>query len=96
MRDRGRDARALTDASRDGAGPGPVARSYVAYVVAMPRLGFVISSAVFLFAAFWFLWRRGPLISLLLAASSLGGVYLVFRKVFQVVLPQGSLTVGMF
>ena len=68
----------------------------LAYVVAMPLLGFVVSSALFLLAAFWFLWRRGLLISLALTAASLGGVYVVFRKVFQVVLPQGSLLQGLF
>jgi len=66
------------------------------YVLAMPLLGFLVSSAIFLFAAFWFLWRKGPLVSAGLAAGSLAVIYFVFRKVFQVVLPDGSLLQGLF
>ena len=64
------------------------------YVVAMPLIGFVFSSAAFLFASFWLLWQKGPLMSAVLTAGSLAVVYLVFRKVFQVVLPGGSLIQG--
>lgn len=68
----------------------------LAYVVTMPLLGFVASSAGFLFLSFWYLWRRGPLISAVLTVSSLAIIYVIFRKVFQVVLPQGSLMSGWF
>lgn len=68
----------------------------VLYLVAIPWLGFTVSSGLFLFAAFAFLWRRGLLASLLLTAVSLAAIYGVFRVVFQVVLPQGSLLRGLF
>ncbi len=63
----------------------------IGYVLLMPWLGFVISSALFLFCAFQFLWRKNPLLMLALTAVTLAVIYLVFREVFQVVLPQGSL-----
>lgn len=68
----------------------------VLYLVAIPWLGFTVSSGLFLFAAFAFLWRRGLLASLLLTAVSLAAIYGIFRVVFQVVLPQGSLLRGLF
>lgn len=68
----------------------------LAYVVAMPLLGFVASSAGFLFLSFWYLWRKGPLVSAALTVVSLAVIYFIFRQVFQVVLPQGSLTQGLF
>ena len=66
----------------------------LAYVAAMPLVGFLISSAAFLFASIWFLWRKGPLASALLTAVSLTVVYFVFRILFQVVLPGGTLVKG--
>ena len=68
----------------------------LAYVVAMPLLGFVASSSGFLFLSFWYLWRKGPLVSALLTVTSLSVIYFIFRQIFQVVLPQGSLTTGLF
>ncbi|NNJ76726.1 MAG: tripartite tricarboxylate transporter TctB family protein [Anderseniella sp.] len=68
----------------------------LAYVVAMPLLGFVASSAGFLFLSFWYLWRKGPLVSAALTLASLAVIYFIFRQVFQVVLPQGSLMQGLF
>ena len=68
----------------------------VLYLAAMPWLGFLISSGLFLLAAIAFLWRRGIFQSLLLTAACLGAIYVVFRVVFQVVLPQGTLLRGLF
>ncbi len=68
----------------------------LAYVIAMPLLGFVVSSAGFLFLAVWYLWRKGPLMSAALTLASLAAIYVIFRQVFQVVLPQGSLIQGVF
>ena len=65
------------------------------YVLLMPSLGFVASSALFLFGAFQFLWRRNPLLTLALTVFSLAIIYVVFREVFQVVLPQGTLVKGL-
>jgi hypothetical protein len=64
------------------------------YVFAMPYLGFTLSSALFLFVAFAYLWRKNMAISLLLTAGTLSAIYLVFRVLFQVVLPRGSLLQG--
>jgi len=64
------------------------------YLLATPWLGFLVSSGLFLFAAFAYLWRRNLLISLLLSAFCLAAIYLVFRVVFQVVLPKGTLLQG--
>lgn len=65
------------------------------YVLLMPWLGFLISSALFLFASFSFLWRKSLLVSLLITVVALTTVYLIFRKLFQVVLPQGTLLQGL-
>lgn len=66
------------------------------YVLSMPFIGFVASSALFLFCAFQFLWRKNPLLIFALTAITLAIIYLVFREVFQVVLPQGTLIRGLF
>ena len=66
------------------------------YVIAMPQLGFLIASGLFLFAAFVYLRQGNHLMSLTLAAGSLAVVYFVFRVVFQVVLPKGTLLQGLF
>lgn len=66
----------------------------LAYLALLPWLGFVASSGLFLFTAFQFLWRRHPALSLATAAVSLGAIYFIFRVVFQVVLPEGTLLRG--
>lgn len=63
----------------------------IAYVVAMPLIGFVLSSGSFIFAMLIYLWRTGLVLSLIVSTGSLALIYLVFRILFQVVLPQGSL-----
>lgn len=67
----------------------------LAYVIAMPLFGFIAGSAGFLFLSFWYLWRKGPLVSAGLTLASLAVIYFIFRQVFQVVLPQGSLIPGL-
>lgn len=66
------------------------------YVMLMPVLGFVVSSAIFLYCAFQYLWRKNPLVILVLTALTLAVIYALFREVFQVVLPQGTLLQGYF
>lgn len=61
------------------------------YAIAVPVLGFMPASALFLFAAIWMLWRRGPLASLLVAALAMAAIHVIFRLVFGIVLPTGSL-----
>ena len=63
----------------------------VAYVLAMPTLGFLIDSGLFLFTCIGYLWNRPLWMSLLVSAVSLLAIYLVFRLLFQVILPQGTL-----
>ena len=67
-----------------------------AYVAAMPWLGFLVASGLFLLAAFQILWRRHVLVTLVLTAAALGAIYVVFRVIFQVVLPSGTLLQGLF
>lgn len=66
------------------------------YLAAMPWLGFLVSSGIFLFAAFCLLWRRSPLFSLAVTVLCLAAIFVIFRLVFQVVLPQGTLLRGVF
>lgn len=73
-----------------------VAGLVAAYVILIPFFGFMLSSAAFLFACFWYLWRKGWLVSLALTLVSLAAIYAVFRLVFQMVLPAGSLVRGVF
>ena len=68
----------------------------LAYVMLMPLIGFVASSAVFLFCSFQFLWRKNSLLILALTGATLAIIYVIFREVFQVVLPQGTLLKGFF
>jgi hypothetical protein len=58
-----------------------------AYVAAMERAGFLISSFVFLVAAIWMLHRKNPLLVLGVSAGTLALIYVVFRYVFIVLLP---------
>jgi len=67
-----------------------------AYVIAMPLLGFLLASAVFLFLSFSYLWRQSLVSSVLITLVSVASVYLIFRKLFQVVLPEGTLLQGFF
>ncbi|QJF50610.1 tripartite tricarboxylate transporter TctB family protein [Roseobacter ponti] len=64
------------------------------YVLLMPVLGFIAASAVFLFCSFQFLWRKNPLLTLALTAGTLLLIWFIFREVFQVVLPRGTLFAG--
>ena len=66
------------------------------YLIAMPAIGFLLSSAAFLFLSFSYLWRKSLVISLLITLVSVVSVYLIFRKLFQVVLPKGTLLQGWF
>lgn len=65
------------------------------YIALMPWLGFMAASAGFLFAAFVYLWRKGWIFSAVLTAATLSCIYFIFRIVFQVVLPKGTLFQGL-
>lgn len=61
------------------------------YAALIPGLGFLAASGAFLFVAIWLLWRKGAFRAAALSALSILVIYLLFRVVFQVVLPLGSL-----
>jgi len=63
----------------------------VLYVIAMPTLGFLLDSGLFLFACLAYLWKKPLWMALLVSLVSLVAIHLVFREVFQVILPQGTL-----
>ena len=68
----------------------------VLYVMVMPYVGFMVASAGFLFAVFSYLWRRRLPVTVLLTTVTLASIYVVFRILFQVVLPKGTLVQGLF
>ena len=61
------------------------------YVAVIPSIGFLGASGGLLFVTIWALWRKGPFPALLIALVSIAAIYFLFRIVFQVVLPIGSL-----
>ncbi|MFK7856559.1 MAG: tripartite tricarboxylate transporter TctB family protein [Granulosicoccus sp.] len=63
----------------------------VIYVAAMPTLGFLIDSGLFLFVSISYLWNRSAWMALLVSLLSLMIIHIVFRLAFQVILPQGTL-----
>ena len=63
----------------------------VLYVMAMPSLGFLLDSGLFLLASFCYLWKRPCWVSLSVSLLSVLAIHLLFRVVFQVVLPRGVL-----
>jgi len=63
----------------------------VLYAALMPWLGFILASAIFMFLAIAFLWRRSLLLSIAVTSVAMVVIYVIFRLVFKVVLPQGSL-----
>ena len=63
----------------------------VLYMLALERLGFLLSSFLFLGAAMTALGSRRMLFNVAVSAASLAAIYLVFQTVFSVVLPQGWL-----
>ena len=59
------------------------------FAVVLKTVGFILTAFAFLFASIWFLQKRGAIPAFLLALVSIVAVYVVFRLVFQVVLPEG-------
>ena len=59
------------------------------YSLLLKPLGFVVASFLFLLVSTWFLEGGRFKRSLLLSVVSIVAVYIVFRLVFQVVLPEG-------
>lgn len=63
----------------------------VVYVLVMPTLGFLLDSGLFLFACITLLWKKPWWQTLLVTLVSLVTIHIIFRIVFQVILPQGTL-----
>jgi putative tricarboxylic transport membrane protein len=61
-----------------------------AYMLLLERLGFVVASYLFLVVSMWLLGSRRIVLNLVVAALSLGAIFVVFHTVFSVVLPKGS------
>ncbi|GAA0225421.1 tripartite tricarboxylate transporter TctB family protein [Marinomonas primoryensis] len=59
------------------------------YSIILESLGFILSSFAFLFISIQFLYRCRILTTLSITLLALVVVYIVFRLVFQVVLPEG-------
>lgn len=57
--------------------------------VVLKTVGFILTAFTFLLVSIWFLHKRGFIPALLLALLSIVVVYVIFRLVFQVVLPEG-------
>ncbi|ASJ72668.1 tripartite tricarboxylate transporter TctB family protein [Granulosicoccus antarcticus] len=72
-----------------------VALLLILYVLAMPTLGFLLDSWLFLFACITYLWNRSIWFALLISVVSLLAIHVIFRILFQVILPQGTLP-GLF
>lgn len=95
-------ARALEKRRGQSRSPGPLApylfpvrlvvfaAMMTAFAVAIPWVGFFPSAALFAFAAIAFLWRRGLVWALSITLIAVVAIYAIFRVVFQVVLPSGT------
>ena len=66
----------------------------VAYAFAIEPLGFLPSSLIFLFVGMKLLYRGGWVASAVISIGALIAIYVVFRLVFQVVLPEGIVPEG--
>lgn len=62
----------------------------IAFAVAMPWIGFFPSAAGFVFISIAFLWRKNILWTASITVLSIGAIYVIFRLIFQVVLPNGT------
>lgn len=63
----------------------------VFYMLTLERLGFIVSSFVFLVAAMFALGSRRIWHTVLVSAVSLAVIYVIFQTAFSVVLPEGVL-----
>lgn len=61
------------------------------YGAVLDRLGFVIASFGFLFCGVWLLHRKGPRNAAFHALVSVVVIYVIFRLIFSVLLPEGFL-----
>ena len=66
------------------------------YMLALPRLGFIGASFVFLLLLMRLLGSQRWLLNVGVSAASLAGIYAVFQTIFSVVLPQGTWVQAVF
>ncbi|RYH08036.1 tripartite tricarboxylate transporter TctB family protein [Tropicimonas sp. IMCC6043] len=59
------------------------------YAIALRPLGFLLTSLIFLFVSTLILARRGVIFSALVSVFSLAIIYVIFRLVFSVLMPEG-------
>ncbi|MDC0609420.1 tripartite tricarboxylate transporter TctB family protein [Vibrio sp.] len=64
--------------------------SVLFFVLCLDTLGFISAAFLFLFFTFTVFYRRGWVISLVLSVITLTVVFVIFRMVFLVVLPEGE------
>lgn len=57
------------------------------YAIILPKLGFVISTLVFLLGSMFTLNREKPIRTLIVSVCVLAGIVLIFQYIFKVVLP---------
>lgn len=62
-----------------------------AYMAALEPLGFNVSTFLFLFMSFWYLHHKGWRAVLWMSALNMAVIFIVFRLIFQVVLPEGDM-----
>lgn len=68
----------------------------VAFMLLLPKLGFVIASYLFLLLSMRLLGSTRWLFNAALSAACLAVVYLIFQTVFSVVLPKGTWLLGVW
>lgn len=59
------------------------------FAVILKTVGFILTAFSFLLVSIWFLQKRGFIPAFLLALLTIVLVYIIFRLVFKVVLPEG-------
>lgn len=70
------------------------ALAIMVYMLLLEKLGFLLSSYLFLNVSMCLLGGRRIWLNLLISAASLAGIYLIFQTAFSVVLPHGILLQG--
>jgi putative tricarboxylic transport membrane protein len=68
----------------------------LAFMVLLPKLGFVVSAYAFLLASMRLLGSTRWGFNAGLSAASLALVYLIFQTVFSVILPKGTWLAGVW
>lgn len=66
----------------------------IAYALVLQPLGFLPTSFLFLWGMVWYLTRRSVLWSALVALGTVAVVYLIFRLIFSVLMPEGIVPEG--